>query len=697
MPQPSTPPALEVEDLTVAYRRATAPERWLEAVRNVSLRIDAGQTYGLVGESGSGKSTLALAVMRYLPPSGAVREGAIRLAGRDLLALDDAELRAVWRRQVKLVPQNPLTALNPAMRLGQQLAEALPSALPQAQAKERVLELLAAVGLADPARVAGSFPHRLSGGMQQRVMIAMALAGEPQLLVLDEPTTNLDVTTEATILDLLRGLVSQRNTAVLYVSHNLAVVAGFCNRVAVLYAGELVEDIAVAELGRGALHPYTLGLLASVPRVGLNKRTARLTPIPGAALTRLEEAPAGCVFAPRCAIAVDRCQRERPPLERPAPDRLVRCWRWPEVQAGAVVVATQPSSAPAQSLALPAAAPVEVLALRNVRKYFPLRRSLGQVLRGEPGPAVRAVDSVDVAVGKGLTLGLVGESGSGKTTLACCVAGLLERSSGDVLLAGLPLSPGLAGRSQDVLARLQMVFQNPDEALNPYRSVGDALTRPLVRLAGLSQTAARQRAVELLAAVKLSPAVMQRLPEQLSGGEKQRVAIARAFASHPEVLILDEAVSALDVSVQAAILNLLNDLQSQQASAYLFISHDLAVVAYLADAVAVMYLGQIVESGPTEQLIRPPYHPYTEALLSAAPLLDAEPGRLAIRLAGDAPSAAAVPAGCRFHTRCPRRLGEVCATSEPPWRDAGNGHRIRCHIPLDELSGLQRRVFGSER
>jgi peptide/nickel transport system ATP-binding protein len=571
------------------------------------------------------------------------------------------------------------------MRIGQQLAEALPAAANGRKPDVAVLDALAAVQIADPPAVARSYPHQLSGGMQQRVMIAMALLGEPLLLVLDEPTTNLDVTTEAVILDLVRDLIRQRGASVLYVSHNLAVLAGICDRVAVLYAGELVEDAPVAGLYRRPLHPYTAGLLDSVPRLGVNRRQGALLPIPGS-VPRLEERPAGCVFAPRCPVAVDLCQ-QRPQLSPVAPDHRVRCHRWAEIQSGAVALAGRGQTFEVtENLEGRVVSGETVLAVRELTKRFDRPRSLADLLAGRPGRQVRAVDGVSAQIGRGRTLGLVGESGSGKTTLARCIVGLAERSGGEVTLLDLPLAPALSQRDPVTLRRLQMVFQNPDEALNPYRTVGQTLTRTLSRLAGLGKAAAQQRAGQLLTAVKLDPGYLDRLPDQLSGGEKQRVAIARAFASQPDLLLFDESVSALDVSVQAAILNLLNELQRQQQTAYLFISHDLAVVAYLADDVAVMYLGQVVEAGPSQRIFDPPHHPYTEALLSAIPVLDPAASRQRIHLEGDIPSAAAMPSGCRFHTRCPRFLGDLCVQQEPPWQDASGGHWIRCHIPAGELA-----------
>lgn len=689
-------PTLQIEDLTISYRQGRL---WRDAVRNVSLTIQPGQTYGLVGESGSGKSTLALAIMRYLSDNGAIRAGRILLEGQDLLGLDEAALRAVWASRIKLVPQNPLASLNPSLRISAQLAEALEGRFSARQALNRVHELLAMVRIADPERVANSYPHQLSGGMQQRVMIAMALSSEPALLVLDEPTTNLDVTTEAAILDLFRELIASRNTAVLFVSHNLGVVARLCDRVAVLYAGELVEEAAVGDLFRQPLHPYTQGLLDSVPRIGESKHDIQLRPIPGV-IPQLDALPPGCVFAPRCPLAIERCTQERPTLDLPLAGRRVRCHRWPEILAGTVslrppaleeeeAAATSTSEAAAPALA---EAPL-VLTVDDVEKRFPLRRSLPDLLQGKPARSVYAVDGIDLHIRRGKTLGLVGESGSGKTTLARCVIGLVERSGGEISLLDIPLARNLSERDQRVLRNLQMVFQNPEDALNPYINVGATLRRPLIQLAGYTRREADDAVARLLTAVRLSPSYAERTPDQLSGGEKQRIAIARAFAAQPELLLFDESVSALDVSVQASILNLLNELQRERQSTYLFISHDLAVVSYLADEIAVIYLGHLMEVGRTADILEPPYHPYTEALLSALPLPDPTVQQDQIRLAGDIPSPTAIPSGCRFHTRCPRFLGDICVNVEPPWREGPNGHRIYCHIPLEDLREMQSNVL----
>ncbi len=683
---------LEVDELSAAYR---VQGEWREAVRNVSFRIEQGQTYGLVGESGSGKSTLALAIMRYLPQGGVVRQGSVRFMGRNLLELSEAEMRNIWGGQMALVPQDPLSSLNPSLRIGEQLAEMLRqhSGLQREDVGRRSLELLEMVQIADPPRILGSYPHQLSGGMQQRVMIAMALSTEPELLVLDEPTTNLDATTQAAVLDLMGDLMRQRQTAALYVTHNLGVIAQVCDCLAVLYAGELVEQGRTEALYRQPLHPYTRGLLDSVPRLGENKSQIRLRPIQGR-IPSLEALPSGCIFRTRCPIAIEICD-QYPPLYQLDANRRSRCHRWEEIAAGEVSAKQPLVHAPARTYQEVHGR--NVLKTEGLRVHYSPGRSMFEHLRGSSGLILKAVDGVDLEIQQAQTLGLVGESGSGKTTLARAVVGLVRRTGGSIELLDELLPAGLKGRSLDTLTRLQIVFQSPQEALNPYLSVGQSLRRPLQRLLGLSAKEAEGHVLELLEAVHLSDDYARRLPSQLSGGEKQRVAIARAFASNPDLLLADEPVSSLDVSVQASILNLLSELQSENGSAYLFISHDLSVVGYLADKVAVIYLGHLMEVADAMDLFEAPYHPYTESLLSAIPLIEPEAEQEYIRLEGELPSPVDVPTGCPFHTRCPHFLGEICVNEEPPWRATGAGKRYFCHIPEDELRALQGRAFSQKR
>jgi peptide/nickel transport system ATP-binding protein len=669
---------LDVRDLSVAYRTG-AGDVW--AVRGVSLQVHAGETLALVGESGSGKTSLALAVMRYLDGSGRVARGAIRFRGEDLLAVPPAALRELRGARLAMVYQDPQTALNPAFTVGEQVAEALRVhlRLGRRAARQRTVELLAQVNLPQPEAVYGRYPHELSGGQQQRVVIAMAFACDPELLLMDEPTTGLDVTTEARILDLIGELKARHRSAILYITHNLGVVARFCHRVAVMYAGELVEDGPVERVFARPLHPYTRGLLACVPRLDAGKRAAPLTAI-GGRLPSLIAPPRGCIFEPRCPERVPECA-ERAPAAVAAPGGgTVRCHRWealPPLGAATAPPVTAPS---AEAAPMPA-----LLAVDGLRCHYPLRRPLADAVRGIPARAVRAVDDVSLEVARAHTLALVGESGCGKTTLGRAVVGLVEPIGGRLAFGGDDATRLARRRPRELRRRIQIVFQNPEATLNPQRTVGETLARPLELFGSVTAAERAERVRELLRAVQLPEGYVGRYPHELSGGEKQRVAVARAFAAAPELIVCDEPLSALDVSVQAAMLNLLVDLQERTGAAYLFISHDLSVVRYLADRVAVMYMGRLCEVGRVDALFAPPYHPYTEALLSAIPLPDPRSVQRKIRLEGPVPSPVDPGPGCRFQSRCPRKLGAVCETEPPPAREAAPGHVIVCHIPLEEL------------
>jgi peptide/nickel transport system ATP-binding protein len=659
--------ALRIDGLTVSYARRSGSRRVLDAV---DLEVAPGEAYGLVGESGCGKTTLAMAVMRYLPLRARAEAGTIEVAGEDLGALGRGALRQRRGRRLAMVPQDPGSALNPSLRVGEQVAEVYRYArgLARGAALEAAAAMLERVQLAEPGRILRRYPHQLSGGQQQRVMIAMALAAEPALLLLDEPTTGLDATVEAEILDLVARLRAELDCAIVLISHNLAVVSRVCERVGVLYAGRLVEEAPSDELFGEPRHPYTRALLRCLPRPGMRKDRDRLEPIAGS-LPALGAAVPGCVYAERCPIARERCHAEAPPPVPVAPGHRSRCFYHEEV-AGI---------APAPSGAAPAAAPAgePLLVIQELTKVY----------RG----GLVAVDGVGLELRRGETFGLVGESGSGKTSLARTVAGLVEPTSGRIELDGRELAPRAAKRPPAVRRRLQMVFQNPDGALNPRHSARHSarriLGRSVERLGGQSGPQRDARVAELAAAVRLGQDDLDRRPPALSGGQKQRVAISRSFAGAPALVLCDEPASALDVSVQAAILNLLADLQARHGVSYLFISHDLAVVRYLADRIGVMYLGQIVDTGPAEAVFAPPHHPYTEALVSAIPTIGG--GRERIRLRGPLPSAAAPPSGCRFHTRCPRYLGDVCRDQAPPWQRDGDGHAYRCHIPPAELRRAQ--------
>jgi peptide/nickel transport system ATP-binding protein len=663
-------PALDVSDLELAYR-----VRGIDRVvlRQVSFTIERGRSYGLVGESGCGKSTAALAIVRYLPRNGRVTGGRISVAGRDVLSLSRAGLRDYHARTVSMVYQNPGAALNPGLRVGAQVAEAFTVlGVPAREAHDRVLQALARVQIADPSSVMGRYPHQLSGGMQQRVVIAMALAKDPALLILDEPTTGLDATVEAEVLDIVAHLQSELDTAVLFISHNLGVISKMCDRVGVLYAGRLVEEGPVETVLQDPRHPYTVGLLRCIPRGGVRKDHGRLDTIPGF-LPSLGAHLPGCVFAERCALADDRCHEEEPPLELLGEGHQARCWYHEraadlprEESADIELPGVDRSSAP-------------LVELDRLTKVFTQR-----------GQEVHALTEVSAVLWPGETLGLVGESGSGKTTLARTLLGIVEPTAGSVALEGRTLPGRYAKRAQTDLRALQIVFQNPDSALNRRHSVQRILLRSLRKLAGVRGQAARARMHDLAGRVRLTERTLTQKPVQLSGGLKQRVAIARAFAGDPRLVVCDEPTSALDVSVQAAILNLLVELQAEKRVSYLFISHDLGVVRYISDRIAVLYLGRLQEIGPADVVFGGPHHPYTEALLSAVPTVDGG-GRERIRLEGDIPSAADPPTGCVFHTRCPRKLGPICEQEEPPLVDVEPGHAMRCHIPLEELRLLQRK------
>ncbi len=679
---------LQVNNLNVSYQ---VNGRWIQAVRDFHVQVKAGEICGVVGESGSGKSTIATAIMGYLPANGRIEKSSqILFDGEELTTKNRAAMRALWGTKIKLVPQNPSAALNPSIKVGEQVAEIARQqmGMNRQQAHQATLDMFKKVQLADPENVANRYPHEMSGGMQQRVVIAMALITQPQLLILDEPTTGLDVTTEAVILDLIRALIDDMQATAVYITHNLGVVAQVCDKVVVMYAGEIMADGGVENLFARPIHPYTIGLMNSIPKVGQSKRQVSLQSIEGSPPS-LKNLPKGCVFAPRCPLAIEICHAEKPPLEHTPDNRLVRCHRWREIVAGEISI-EQDFQAGVKNIEN--LERESLLKVTHLTKHFPVSRRLRDILRGKKTQPVRAVDGVNLGIQQGRTLGLVGESGSGKTTLSRLMIGLEERTEGEIEFMKLQIRNNVRERSPDVLAKLQMVFQNPQNSLNPYLTIGQQIRRPLMKLAGLSRAAAEQEVCRLLRAVNLREEYALRFPNELSGGEKQRVAIARAFASDPALIICDEPVSALDVSVQAAVLNLLARLQEERDTAYLFISHDLAVVGYLADYIAVMYLGQLFEVGYGRDLFKPPFHPYTEALISAIPIPDPTHESQRIRLQGEIPSPRHLPTGCRFHTRCPHKIGAICEQQDPPWRDDGEGHFIKCHIPLEELTALQKNI-----
>ena len=664
--------ALAVEDLEVAYTVRGVDRAVL---RGVSFTIAAGEAYGLVGESGCGKSTTAYAALRYLPRNGKIQGGRVLVAGDDVTGMSTQQLQRFRATEASMVYQDPAQSMNPSVKIGRQLVESF-TLLGQSKtdAAASALDALRRVRIADPARVMDRYPFQLSGGMQQRVVIAMALACDPKLLVLDEPTTGLDATVEAEVLDLVRTLREESNAAVLLIAHNLGIIRSLCDRVGVMYAGKIVEEGPSHQVFDDPQHPYTVGLLRSLPRQGVRKTERALATIPGILPLIGSNLPT-CVFLDRCPLADETCRTEVPPVVRGRADsaRFTRCHH-PDRVAELVEA---PSDIPVAILASSESSP-DVLELTHVSKTFRQR-----------GTSVPALVDVDFHLGEGETLGIVGESGSGKSTLAKTILGIeVADTGGAVALDGHEVAGNTVARSTDDKRAMQMVFQNPDSALNRSWSVRRILMRSVEKLTGIKGAEANARVEALAAHLRLTPRHLDLKPRQLSGGLKQRVAIARAFAGDPRIVVCDEPTSALDVSVQAAILNLLADLQAENRTSYVFISHDMGVVRYLADRIAVLYLGRIQEIGLTDDVFSAPHHPYTEALLSAVPSVDGET-KVRIRLDGEIPSPANPPSGCVFHPRCPRAIPGVCEVTEPPLVEVAAQHSMRCHIPLDELRVLQ--------
>ena len=646
---------LSVDDLSVSFQTGRGDAH---AVTNLSFDLHAGESLGLVGESGSGKSTVAMAIMGHLARNGVARGRVVRSA------------------KIAMVYQEPMSALNPSLTIGEQLSEVpvYHDGVSWREARTRALAILEEVRIADPDRVLASYPHQLSGGQQQRVVIAMALLAGPSVLLLDEPTTGLDVTIEAAIVDLIASMQATRSMSLLYISHNLGLISQVCDRVAVMYSGEIVEEGSVGEVFRRPRHPYTRGLLRCLPDASSDRWTRPLHPIRGVPAGPFDRS-SGCRFGPRCDWFVESdCDAGAIALV----DR-VRCPRWNEISV-------QEGQAPGpDAIEGPTAESGSLISVKSLTRHFPLRRRR---------QTLKALNNASFEIREGRTTAIVGESGSGKSTIARILIGVDSASSGTAEMDGANLADWPVERRPAALHRsLQMVFQNPEDTLNPSFSVGAQITRTVRKLDPSKRGADVRKAVaELLELVRLPQTVAKQKPAQLSGGQKQRVAIARAFAGAPQLVVADEPVSALDVSVSAAVTDLLLDVQRRHGTTMLLISHDLGLVRYVADEVVVVYLGHVMENGSSADVFAPPYHPYTEALLSAVPSVDSGSDRKRTILVGEMPSPIDPPPGCPFCTRCPRKLGDLCEQEAPPEQVTATGHRVFCHIPLETLAEVQTKL-----
>ncbi|MER8373551.1 ABC transporter ATP-binding protein [Mesorhizobium sp. M1406] len=645
------------------------------AVNDVSFELAEGESLAIVGESGSGKSVTVQTLMGLIrKPPGRVTQGRALFRGRDLLAMPDSELRQIRGRDIAMIFQDPMSSLNPVLTIGLQLTEALREhqGLNEAEAERQALDMLALVGIANGPQRMRAFPHQFSGGQLQRIGIAMALVCKPSILIADEPTTALDVTIQAQIVELVVRLQKQLGMAIIWISHDLSLVAGFVDRVAVMYAGSIVECAPVDELFSATTHPYTIGLLNSIP--SLTAANTRLVPIKGAP-PNVTLPPTFCAFAPRCDHAEARCREQKPPLEAVSAGHATACWRWRQVAR----LQRAPAAAPG---AAPAAAPRQepLLVVSDLKVHFPIRRGF---LRRQVG-AVHAVDGVSFEVLRGETLALVGESGCGKSTTGRAVLGLERPSAGSIVFEGRDYAGATGEQLKQRRCDMQMIFQNPFGSLNPRMTVGRIIGEGLRAQKIGTRVTRDARVSELLALVGLREILRNRYPFELSGGQRQRVGIARALAANPKFIIADEPISALDVSIQAQIVNLLDDLKARLGLTYLFIGHDLSMIRYLSDRVAVMYLGRIVEIGTTAVVFGSPLHPYTRALLSAIPVPDPKAGgtRRRIVLGGGVPDPSKPPAGCHFHPRCPL-ASDICTKMEPQVRDFGSPisgqHLVACH------------------
>jgi peptide/nickel transport system ATP-binding protein len=678
-------PILEIDKLSISFFTRL---REIPAVMDFSVNVQPGEAVGLVGESGCGKSTVALGVMQDLGKNGRVVGGSIKFKGRDLSQMSDEELRDIRGSEIAMIYQEPMASLNPAMKIGRQLMEVpmIHQGMGEKEAFERALQVVTDVKLPDPKRMLNSYPHQLSGGQQQRIVIAMALMSEPSLLILDEPTTALDVTVEAAVVELVKDLGKKYGTSMLFISHNLGLVLETCDRICVMYSGEAVERGSIEDVFDRMQHPYTQALFRSIPLPGADKNARPLKAIPGN-FPLPHERPQGCNFGPRCDyFEAGRCDQgvimmdDVPGHERHA----TRCLKFKEIDWNAPMVLEDTKTKGEIGDV--------VLKMDNLKKYYEV--AANAIFGGGNKKVVKANETLSFEARESETLAIVGESGCGKSTFAKVLMGLETATEGEILLGNKAIQDiPIEQRDTQTVADVQMVFQNPFDTLNPSMTVGRQIIRALEIFGiGENERDRTQRMLKLLDLVKLPREFATRMPRQLSGGQKQRVGIARAFAGDARIVVADEPVSALDVSVQAAVTDLLMEIQREHKTTLLFISHDLSIVRYLSDRVMVMYLGHVVELGTTDQVFAPPYHPYTEALLSAVPIADTSVKKKHIVLDGDIPSAMNPPSGCPFQTRCRWKSevpGGLCEKEVPPVRTLAGNHQIKCHLSDEKLAEME--------
>ena len=666
-----------VKNLSIGFRSKKGEE--ILILKNISTNIKKGETVGIVGESGSGKSTLALAMMGYVKHGLYTIGGECEFNSSNLLSMNSRELEKIRGRKIAMIPQNAGQALTPNLKIGYQIDEALQlhSNLNKQQRDEKISELLNKVRLPSPDTIALRYPHELSGGQQQRVAVAMALAGKPDLLLLDEPTTGLDVTTQAHVLELLKFIAKDTGTSMVYVSHDLGAIAQVSDRIIVMYSGEIVLEGPSRSILKKPIHPYTFGLLKSIPKLslaGLPESMPGSQPQPGS-ISR------GCSFYDRCNFSSDKCKNNSPELEYLEDLKTsIKCFNYKnlmndnEVNQNVKKINTNSQDK-------------EILTLSEVSISYAKQKLLDQVFNKitDDNPTVK---DININIKKGETIALVGESGSGKSTILKSIAGLLRTKDGIITFdQNRQLPSDLKLRNPNELRIIQLIFQNPDESLNPNHTVEEIISQPLKLYFGLKGEELKKNIIELLEKVRLGEFYMSRYPRQLSGGEKQRVAVARAFAAKPDIILCDEVTSALDVSVQAAVLNLLQQLKEDFGTTYIFVSHDLAVVRAISDRVAVLYQGRLCEVGPSKDVYQFPSHPYTEVLLGA--VLEPDPDIKPKLVAEDIVEEKPPKKGCSFQGRCSRIVGDICKNEIPPWQLTTSGNSIRCHIPLKELQKAQ--------